>query len=97
MTAWIEVTFFWIVLTLLTPALGGYMATIFEGAPNRARRALGGFERLVYWTCRIDQHREMTWIEYLLAAVVFSGVSAVALGLALMVQKMLPLNPEAFA
>ena len=97
MAAWIEVALFLIVLTLLTPPLGGYMAAVFEGAPTRARRVLGGCEGLIYRVCRIDERREMTWLEYLLAAVIFSGISALALFVVLLVQRVLPLNPQGFA
>src|ERR1035441_9659074 len=96
MAACIECAFFLIALTLLTPALGGYMAAVFEGKSNGARRIMGSFEQLVYRTCRISEHHEMTWREYLLAAVLFSGVSALALFFVLIGQQVLPLNPQAF-
>jgi K+-transporting ATPase ATPase A chain len=97
MAAWIELAFFLIVLTRLTPALGGYMAAVFEGEPNAARRIVGRCERRIYQICRIDERQEMTWREYLGAAVVFSGVSALALFVALIGQRFFPLNPQAFA
>jgi K+-transporting ATPase ATPase A chain len=97
MAAWIELAVFLAVLTLLTPALGGYMAAVFEGEPNAARRIVGPCERLFYKACRIDEHHEMNWREYLFAAVVFSAVSALALFLVLIVQRVLPLDPQGFA
>ncbi len=96
MAAWTECAVFLIVLTLITPLLGGYMATIFEGAPCSARRVFGPVERSIYRACRIDEAAEMTWLEYLVAALIFSGVSALALWLAVAAQKLLPLNPQAF-
>jgi K+-transporting ATPase ATPase A chain len=97
MTAWIELASFLLVLTVLTPLLGGYMAGIFEGEPNAARRLAGRFERLIYRVCRVDERRQMNWHEYLVAAVAFSAVSALALFLVVIGQRLLPLNPQAFA
>ena len=97
MAAWLELVVFLGVLTLVTPALGGYMAAVFEGPDPAARRIGGRFERLVYRMCRIDEQHEMGWREYLAAAVIFSGVSALALLLILLVQFALPLNPQHFA
>jgi K+-transporting ATPase A subunit len=58
MEAWSELALFLVVLTVLTPVLGGYMAAIFEGGPHAARRLLGPCERLIYRACRIDAARE---------------------------------------
>jgi hypothetical protein len=41
MAAWIEVLLFLIVLTLLTPVLGGYVAAIFERRPQLRARGVG--------------------------------------------------------
>lgn len=73
------------------------MAAVFEGQPNRARIMLGPVERAIHAACRVDEHRQMTWGEYLLAVVVFSVVSAAALLAMLLSQRVLPLNPQAFS
>jgi K+-transporting ATPase ATPase A chain len=96
-TAWIEALLLLIVLTALTPALGGYLAGIFEAERSPVRRWFGPFERLLYRLCRIDEHHEMGWREYLVAVLLFSVVSGFALFVALIVQRGLPLNPQHFA
>jgi len=97
MTAWRELLAFLVVLTVLTPLLGGYMAAVFEDATSPLRRFAAPLERLVYRACGIDERVEMNWREYLAAAAIFSGVSALALMLILMIQHVLPLNPQRFA
>jgi len=97
MAAWLELALFFAVLTFLTPVLGKYMAEVFEGEPSGARRMFGAFERLLYRCCKIDEHAEMTWRTYLSAASFFSAASALALFLALIAQRILPLNPQHFA
>jgi len=38
-SAWLELAAFVLVLTFVTPVLGGYLATVFGGAPH----PVGGF------------------------------------------------------
>jgi len=97
MTAWLELLVFLAALTAATPMLGGYMAVVFEGEDRWPRRVGAPLERLVYRVCGIDERLEMTWVDYLGAVAVFSGVSALALMLVLLGQYVLPLNPQHFA
>jgi K+-transporting ATPase ATPase A chain len=97
MAAWSELVAFVVVLTVVTPLLGGYMAAVFEGPPTGVRRALGGIEASIYRWCRIDPADEMQWKTYLAAVVAFTVVSAAALGVLLLSQALLPLNPQHFA
>jgi K+-transporting ATPase ATPase A chain len=96
MYAWIELAALAVVLTALTPLLGGYMAGVFEGPPAGARRILGPAEALVYRLCAVDPSREMRWTTYLAAAVAFTVVSGAALFVLLIAQAGLPLNPQHF-
>jgi K+-transporting ATPase ATPase A chain len=80
MFAWAELVAFLILLTALTPVLGGYVARVFEGPPTGIRRLGERFERLVFRTCKIDPNREMSPKAYLLAVIIFSGVSAAKRG-----------------
>ena len=95
--AWLELGAFVIVLTALTPVLGGYLASVFGDSPHPVRRIFAPLESLLYRICRIDAAREMTWTAYLGAVVLFSIVSALALFALLLVQMALPLNPQHFA
>jgi K+-transporting ATPase ATPase A chain len=92
MFAWIEMAALVAVLTMLTPALGGYMAAVFTGRRTFAHHVLEPLETLVYRACRIDPAREMSWKIYLGAVAVFTAVSAATLFLLLVMQAALPLN-----
>jgi K+-transporting ATPase ATPase A chain len=95
--AWIELAAFVVVLTALTPPLGGYMEAVFSGRRTVAHRVLAPLESTVYRLCRIDPEREMRWTTYLAALVAFTAVSTAALFLLLVTQQWLPLNPQHFA
>lgn len=92
--AWGELGFFVVVLTLLTPYLGGYLAAVFGDAPHVVRRTLGALETGIYRACRIDPAQEMSWTAYLSAVVIFTAVSMAALFGLLSTQQWLPLNPQ---
>jgi K+-transporting ATPase ATPase A chain len=96
MFAWVELAAFLILLTALTPPLGGYLARVFAGEPSGIRRIGEPFERLVYRLCRIDPAHEMGWSGYLGAVLIFSAASAAALFALLCTQAWLPLNPQHF-
>jgi K+-transporting ATPase ATPase A chain len=51
-------------------------------------------ERAIYRICRIHRPGEMSWRQYLLAATIFSLVSALALGAIALLQRSLPWNPQ---
>src|SRR6185503_12069384 len=51
-------------------------------------------ERLIYRLTRVNEQREMRWIEYALAMLLFSGVSMLLLYLLQRLQGVLPFNPQ---
>ncbi len=84
-------------LALITPVLGRYLADVFEGRENLARRALGGVERAVYRITRVDPEVEMRWTQYA-GSVVVLGCTGIALLYALLrLQGVLPGNPRHIA
>jgi potassium-transporting ATPase potassium-binding subunit len=95
--AWLELGAFVVLLTLLTPVVGRYLAAVFGETMHPVVRALGPVEAAVYRVCRIDAGREMTWKGYLAAVAAFSLVSMFALFVLLVTQGWLPLNPQRFA
>jgi K+-transporting ATPase ATPase A chain len=96
MFAWAELAGFLILLTALTPVLGGYLVRVFEGPPSSIMRLGRPFEQWLLRVCRVDPAHEMTWWEYLAAVLSFSAVSAAALFALLCTQAWLPLNPQHF-
>jgi potassium-transporting ATPase potassium-binding subunit len=77
--------------------LGTFMARVFEGETTFLDKALGPIERLVYRLAGVSldpEKREMTWITYALAMLLFN-VGGIVLVYALQrFQGMLPLNPQ---
>ena len=51
---WLQIVFYLVVLTALTPLLGGYMARVYQGERVALDRVLGPVERLTY---RAAPHR----------------------------------------
>ena len=94
----IQVIFFIIVLTGLTPILGKFMHKVFSGEKNFLTRVLGPLERWIYRFLKIDlkdeEKTQMNWKKYLSAVVIFNVVSFAFVFLLQLVQKWLPLNPE---
>ncbi len=93
---WLNAAILLLVLTLLVPPLGGYIAAVFSGRQTFADRFAGPFERAVYRLCRIDPEREMSWPTYAFALLAFTLTSVVATYAILRTQAWLPLNPQHF-
>jgi len=97
MNGWLEAAALVIVLTAVTPLLGRYLTAVFEGPPTGVRRVFGGVENAIYRLCRIDPRHEMRWTTYFWAIVAFTAVSSAALFALLLLQAVLPFNPQRFA
>ncbi len=94
---WLQIVVFFVVLTALTPLLGGYMARVFSGERVVLDRVLGPVERLLYRAMRTDPAKEQDWKGYGRTAIVFSLVSWLALYLILRTQGVHPFNPQGFS
>src|SRR5258706_3263585 len=86
--------YFGVLLALAKP-LGAYMARIYEGEPAVLNRVGAPFERLIYRWCGIDSSREMGWIEYTIALLVFNLLGGLAVYGLQRLQVHLPFNPAA--
>jgi potassium-transporting ATPase potassium-binding subunit len=93
---WLQIAVLFVVLTALTPVIGGYMARIYSGETVALTRVLGPLERLLYRVTRTDPAREQDWKAYGRSAIVFSLVSWLGLYLILRTQGLHPWNPEGF-
>lgn len=88
---------FLVVVTVLTPIVGTYIAKVYEGRRIRGVSAvLGPVERGVYRLLRIDPRREMDWKAYAGAVLAFSVVGFALLYAILRLQGSLPLNPAGY-
>ena len=82
------------VLLLAAKPLGGYMARVYAGEPTWIGRALRPLERLVYRIGGVDETRDMSWMRYAVATMLFN-VAGLAVVYALQrFQGVLPLNPQ---
>lgn len=82
-----------LLLALAVP-LSGYLNRVMAGEKTILSRVLGPVENLIYRGARIDKTKGMGWKRFLACALAFSAVSFVALFLILLLQGVLPCNPE---
>lgn len=88
---------FVLLLLIIVPLLGRYMAAIFrDNSPFRIP-FLSHLETSFYRFCHIDAKEEMSWKRYLVALLYFNFIGFIALFLLLLFQGILPLNPQGFA
>ncbi|MEO6788520.1 MAG: potassium-transporting ATPase subunit KdpA, partial [Chthoniobacteraceae bacterium] len=93
-TGWLQLFAFLGALIALTPLLGAYMARVFEGKRHLLSRVLGPVERMIYRLGGTDEKREMTWLSYLGALLVFNIAGCLLTLVQMMTQAWLPLNPQ---
>ncbi len=94
---WAQIVIFLIVLTVLTPLVGGYMARVYQGQPVGLSRLAGPFERLLYRILRVALGEEQDWKAYARSVLVFSLASWLVLYVVLRTQGVQPFNPQGFA
>lgn len=93
----IQLLVYFVILIALAIPLGRYMAKVYQGEKTFMDRIMGPLERLIYRICGIDGGKEMNWWEYALSLLAFSIVGIISLFLLLLIQGLLPLNPQGFA
>ena len=82
-----------VVVALAWP-LGRYLAVALGDAPSRIDRVFSPVERAFYKLCGVDPARGMSWRGVALAFVLSNAVLAVVMQAILMLQHLLPLNPD---
>jgi potassium-transporting ATPase potassium-binding subunit len=94
---WLQIGVFLLAILAVTPLIGRYMTRVFNGDGTWLDPVLRPLERLIYRTTGVDNTGEMSWMEYAVAMLLFSGVSMLLLYLMQRVQQRLPWNPQQFA
>ena len=94
---WLQLALYMAVLTACVIPLGGYMAKVFQGERHILSPVLGWLEKSIYAVTGANPEKDMTWVEYAIAIMVFSLISFVLLFAILTYQNLLPLNPQKFA
>ncbi len=82
-----------VLLVLLVPLFGGYMARVYRGERVALDLVMSPVERLFYWVGGVDATQQMSWWPYARAVLWSNGVMAVLVFAILMFQGALPLNP----
>jgi potassium-transporting ATPase potassium-binding subunit len=93
---WLQIAVFVVVLTALTPLLGGYMARVYRNERVLLTPMFGPLERLFYRALRVNPEAQQDWKGYAKTTLVFSALSWIALYVILRTQGVNPFNPEGF-
>ncbi|HEX2769142.1 MAG TPA: potassium-transporting ATPase subunit KdpA, partial [Geobacteraceae bacterium] len=94
MYEWVETILFFFVLLALVKPLGAFMAKVYQGERTFLSPVLVPCENLLYRICGVKKDEEMGWKRYAGAMVLFNLVLFVSLFAILMLQHLLPLNPQ---
>ena len=91
---WQQTLFFFAVLLLLIKPVGTFMAKVYQGERNLLSPLFAPCEDLLYRTCGVNKDEEMGWPRYAGAMLLFNLLGFVALFALLLMQHLLPLNPQ---
>jgi K+-transporting ATPase ATPase A chain len=91
---WQQTILFFAVLLFLVRPLGSYMAKVYQGERTLLSPLLIPCENLLYWLSQVDKDEEMDWQHYAGAMLLFNLMGFLALLVLLLVQHLLPLNPQ---
>ncbi|MGA1977491.1 MAG: potassium-transporting ATPase subunit KdpA [Bacteroidales bacterium] len=89
----VQVALFILILVILTPLLGRYMAKVFLNEKHILKPLLLPFENLIYRFISCDGS-EMNWKSYAVSLLVFNFFGFIVLFLLQLFQNFLPLNPQ---
>jgi K+-transporting ATPase ATPase A chain len=95
-SGWAQIVIFIVVLTALTPLLGGYMARVYQGRPVFLSRVAGPTERLLYRLLCVDPSEEQDWKGYARSVLIFSLGGWIVLYVVLRTQGIHQFNPQGF-
>jgi potassium-transporting ATPase potassium-binding subunit len=93
---WLEIALLLVLLTALTPLLGGYIHRVFAGEPVLPARVLRPVERGLTRLLAGPDPEGQDWKAYAGSVVVFTVVCWLALFLILRTQAIQPFNPQGF-
>lgn len=94
MNEFFQLILFFVLLVLLAPQLGRYMAKVFMGEKHIMKPVCGWLEKLIYRVSGVRSEDEMNWKTYTYAILLFNLSGFLLLFLLQVFQAVLPLNPE---
>ncbi|HEY5469391.1 MAG TPA: potassium-transporting ATPase subunit KdpA [Bacteroidales bacterium] len=90
----IQLIIFMVLLIVLSPLLGKYMAKVFMGEKHFMKPVFGWLETSIYKVSGVKSEEEMNWKTYLYGVLLFNLFGMVVLFLLQMFQAYLPMNTE---
>jgi K+-transporting ATPase ATPase A chain len=94
---WFQIGLFVVVIFLITKPLGIFLVRVFERQRTFLDPVLRPVEKILYRISGVDEQKEMSWIEYGVAMLLFSVVSMLLLYFLERLQHWLPFNPQKLA
>jgi len=94
---WLQLGIYTVVLTLLAPPLGAYMARVLAGKPTWLSRLAAPLERAIYRLGGVDPARETGWKAYAVGMLLVNAAGLLALYALQRLQAILPFNPQKLA
>jgi potassium-transporting ATPase potassium-binding subunit len=91
---WFQIFVYFVAVLLVTKPMGVFLYRVFERKGTFLDFALRPIEKLIYRAGGVDEKREMGWMEYVAAKLLFSGVSLLLLYAMMRMQRWLPWNPQ---
>jgi K+-transporting ATPase ATPase A chain len=91
---WLQITFFAVVIAVLTKPIGIFMHKVLERKRHPLARVLGPVERGIYRICGIEPDRQQGWREYIFALLAFSTFGLLVTYAIQRLQQVLPFNPQ---
>jgi len=95
-SGWLQIVLLLVVLSCVTPLLGGYIHRVFSGERVLLTRLLGPVERRLSALLAGPEPAAQEWKGYAGSVLMFSAVCWLALFLILRTQSIQPLNPQGF-
>jgi potassium-transporting ATPase potassium-binding subunit len=93
---WLETILFFVALLALVKPFGSFMARVYQGERTVLSPVLAPCENLLYRIASVNKDEEMGWQRYALAVLLFNVACGVLLFAMLLLQGILPLNPQKF-
>ncbi|MHB1376592.1 MAG: potassium-transporting ATPase subunit KdpA [Candidatus Humimicrobiaceae bacterium] len=92
----IQILFFLILLIGISIPFGFYMKRVYNNEANLASKIIRPVENSIYKILRVNPLEEMNWKQYAGALIIFNILGIFILTAILMLQKILPFNPQKF-
>ncbi len=90
---WIQILLYCAIIIAITPVLGGFMTSVFNGERNFLSPLLRPVEIAIYKISGVDERREQSWLIYAVGMLLFHLGGFLILYFLMRLQAGLPFNP----